>query len=558
MILTFITLGKWLETKARGRVSEAIRKLLDLAPAEATVLDEAGRSERRLPVGQVQAGEKILVRPGEKVPLDAEVLEGTSAVDESWLTGESMPVDKGAGDVILAGTINGSGPLVARVLKAADQTALAQVVELVRRAQESKGQVGRLADKVVAWFVPGVLAVALLAFAIWGFALGRWPLALSVCVAVLVVACPCALGLATPTAVLVGSARGAQMGILIKSAEALEAAGRLTTVVLDKTGTVTLGEPKVVAVEAAPGVAAEEVLRWAVAAERMSEHPLAAAIVAEGQRRGIVPEPVSGFQFVPGAGVRAETSEGTVLVGNERLMRTAWIDLDPQRETVRQMRKKGQTPLWVALDGRRLGVIALADPIAPGSREAVRALQRMGLAVHLLSGDNELAVRAVASEVGIDQYRAEVLPDEKQQVIAQLQQEGHKVAMVGDGINDAPALAAADLGIAIGSGADVAIEAADIVLVGSDLGGVARAIALSRITLRTIKENLAWAFLYNALLIPLAAGVLVPVWGLHLPPAAAAGAMAASSVSVVTNSLLLYRRRLGTRLPDTRPVATVP
>lgn len=548
MILTFITLGKLLETKARGRVSDAIRGLLDLAPPEATVVD--GGEYRRLPVREVAVGQLILVRPGEKVPLDAEVTSGSSTVDQSWLTGESMPVEKTTGQVILAGTINGSGALTARVLKPAGQTALAQVVELVRRAQESKGHVGRLADRVVAWFVPVVLLVALAAAATWAIAAGDHVLAISSAVAVLVVACPCALGLATPTAVLVGTARGAQMGILIKHAEALETAGRLTTVVLDKTGTVTVGRPQVVAVAPAAGVSAEELLRWAAAAERMSEHPLAAAIVAEAQARRLPPEPVSDFQLVPGGGVRAETASGTLLIGNERLMHAAWVDLDPQREAVRQMRRQGQTPLWVALDGRRLGVIALADPVAPASRYAVQALKSMGLSVQLVSGDNELAVRAVAAEVGVEELCAEVLPHGKQERIAQLRASGHVVAMVGDGINDAPALAAADLGIAIGSGADVAIQAADIVLVGSDLRGVVKAIALSRATLRTIRQNLAWAFFYNILLIPVAAGLLVPFVGFHLPPAAAAAAMAASSVSVVTNSLLLRYRSLDPHRAD--------
>ncbi|MFH1921501.1 MAG: heavy metal translocating P-type ATPase [Planctomycetota bacterium] len=542
MILAFITLGKLLEVKAKGRASRAIRKLLDLTSPEATVVRDD--KPQRVPVRAVMVGETILVRPGEKVPLDAEVVSGTSSVDQSWLTGESIPVDKTPGDEILAGTINGQGGLTARVLKPAGQTALAQVIELVRRAQESKTEVGRLADRVVAWFVPGVLVIAAAAFLAWGLIAWNWPLAIASAVAVLVVACPCALGLATPTAVLVGSGRGAESGILIKEAHALETAGRLTTVVLDKTGTVTLGRPKVTALEPAADVDVNELLAYAAAAERLSQHPLGAAIVAEAEARGLDIPAVEDLQIVPGEGVRARCNGRVILVGNERLLKQSWIDLDAQREAVRFMRASGQTPLWVALDGRRLGVVAVSDPVAPWSREGVERLKSLGLNVQLLSGDNRLTAQAVAAEVGIDQVTAEVLPDQKQEVIHKLQQSGEVVAMVGDGINDAPALAAADLGIAIGSGSDVAIEAADVVLVSQDLRGVAHAVALSRATLRTIRQNLVWAFLYNILLLPLAAGVLIPIFGLRLPPAAAAAAMAASSVSVVTNSLLLRARKL--------------
>jgi len=541
MILTFITLGKLLEVKAKGRASAAIRKLLDLTSPEATVVRDD--VPVRVPVAGVMVGETIVVRPGDKVPLDAEVVSGTSSVDQSWLTGESIPVEKRQGDPILAGTINGQGALTARVLKPAGQTALAQVIELVRRAQESKTEVGRLADRVVAWFVPVVLLIAVAAFFAWGLA-GAWPLALISAVAVLVVACPCALGLATPTAVLVASGRGAESGILIKDARALEMAGQLTAVVLDKTGTVTLGQPRVVAVEPASGVSADELLAYAAAAERLSQHPLGAAVVAEAEARGMATPRVEDLQVIAGQGVQARCDGRVILVGNERLMEPSSIDLDPQRETVRAMRREGQTPLWVALDGRRLGVVAVADPVAPHSREGVERLKALGLEVEMLTGDNPITARAVAAAVGIDRVAAEVFPHEKQEVVHRLQQSGHVVAMVGDGINDAPALAAADLGIAIGSGSDVAIEAAHIVLVEQDLRAVARTVALSRATLRTIRQNLGWAFGYNALLLPVAAGALVPTLGWHLPPAAAAAAMAASSVSVVTNSLLLRKRRL--------------
>jgi Cu+-exporting ATPase len=552
MILTFITLGKYLESKARGRASQAIRKLLDLSPPEANVL--RGQRIARLPVRAVLPGETLVVRPGEKVPLDARVVSGDSSVDQSWLTGESLPVQKRPGDEILAGTLNGQGSLTAEVLRAAGRTALDQVIELVRRAQESKTDLGRMADHVVAWFVPAVLAIAAASLLVWGFVAGNWTMAVEATVAVLVVACPCAVGLATPAAVLVGSGRGAEQGILIKEARALETAGRLTIVVLDKTGTVTQGRPRVTAVNPVAGVPPEELLALAAAAERLSQHPLAEAVVAEAEARRIPVPQADSLEVIAGQGIRVRLGQQRIFVGTEQLLSSQGIenrtrhaprDADPraEREEYMRPRSEAQTLLWVAVDRRLLGHLCLADPVSPNSREAVRQLKAMGLAVQLLSGDRRPVAEAVARQVGIETVAAEVRPDEKQQVVRRLQQAGQVVAMVGDGINDAPALAAADLGIAIGRGADVAIEAADVVLLGADLRGVARAIALSRATLRTIRQNLAWAFGYNLLLIPLAAGVLSPV-GIRLPPAAAAAAMAASSVSVVGNSLLLRRRKL--------------
>ena len=591
MILTFITLGKYLESKARGRASQAIRKLLDLSPPEANVL--RGSRIERLPIRTVLPGETILVRPGEKVPLDARVESGESSVDQSWLTGESISVQKRPGDEILAGTLNGQGSLRAEVLRAAGQTALDQVIELVRRAQESKTDLGRLADRVVAWFVPAVLTIAAASLLVWGLVVGNWPMAIEATVAVLVVACPCAVGLATPAAVLVGSGRGAELGILIKEARALETAGRLTTVVLDKTGTLTQGRAKVTAVYPAAGVAVEELLAVAAAAERLSQHPLAEAVVAEAESRGIAVPQADDLEVIAGRGIRVRLGQRQVFVGTQQLMASQGIKIDEipggeaspvspnngessvspgghagglngNREDLARvsltptlsrrergpedeaagMESDGQTQLWVAADHQLLGLLGLSDPVSPNSREAVQQLKAMGLAVQLLSGDHRAAAEAIARQVDIETVVAEVRPDEKQQVVRRLQQAGQVVAMVGDGINDAPALAAADLGIAIGRGSDVAIEAADVVLAGADLRGVARAIALSRATLRTIRQNLAWAFGYNLLLIPLAAGVAAPI-GIHLPPAAAAAAMAASSVSVVTNSLLLRRRKLG-------------
>jgi Cu+-exporting ATPase len=543
MILTFITLGKYLEVRAKGRASQAIRRLLDLTSPVATVLRNG--QPARVPIEAVMVGETILVRPGDKVPLDAEVLSGNSNVDQSWLTGESIPVEKQPGDEILAGTINGQGSLTARVVQLAGQTALARVIEMVRRAQESKSEVGRLADRVVAWFVPVVLTIALGTLLAWGLLAGNWEFALVAMISVLVIACPCALGLATPTAVLVGSGRGAENGILIKEAHALEVAGQLTTVVLDKTGTVTLGRPQVTDVVPAEGSTAEELLTAAASAERLSQHPLAEAMIREVDSRQIAIPQASHLEVIPGQGIRATVGELVVLVGNEQLMESAGIDLDTWRDAIRSLRSRGRTPLVVASATRLLGLVAVADTIALHSREAVEALKALGLDVQLLSGDNRTTAEAVAREVGIETVIAEVLPGEKREVVRRLQQARQVVAMVGDGINDAPALAAADLGIALGTGSDVAIESADIVLVQQDLRAVVRAVGLSRATLRTIRQNLVGALIYNVLLLPLAAGVLVPSLGIHIPPFAAAAAMALSSVSVVSNSLWLRRRGIG-------------
>ncbi len=542
IILTFITLGKYLEERAKGRASSAIRKLLDLTPAVANV--QRNGQLVAIPPDEVRVGETIVVRPGDKVPLDAVMVSGNSSLDESWLTGESMPVDKKSGNPILAGTINGSGSLTARVTKAAGDTALAQVVELVRQAQESKTEIQRLADRVVSWFVPAVLVIAACTLATWSLAANNWQEGIAATVAVLVVACPCALGLATPTAILVAGGRGAELGILIKEAHALEIAGQVTMVVLDKTGTVTRGRPVVTRVMPSDGTTADQLLATAAAVEQLSRHPLAAPVVAAAQERNLRLSAAENLEIIPGQGVCARGTSGEVLVGNEDLLTARGIAWAAHQGDLESLRREGQKPLLVAADKRYLGLIAVADVVAPHSREAVEQLRSLGLDVLLLSGDHRAIVERVAREVGIKSVLPQVLPDQKQAVVMHLRDKGHVVAMVGDGINDAPALAAANLGIAIGSGSDIAIEAADIVITGGDLRAVGRTILLARATLRTIKQNLGWAFLYNVLLIPLAAGVLMPWLGIRLPAIAAAGAMALSSVSVVTNSLLLRARKL--------------
>jgi Cu+-exporting ATPase len=541
IILCFIALGRWLEAAAKSRASSAIRKLVDLLPQEATV--ERSGEAVVAPVGEVEVDETLLVRPGQKVPLDGTVLSGTSDVNEAWLTGEPLPVTKKDGDSVFAGTINGSSLLRVRVTKQAGQTSLAQAIELVRAAQESKASVQRLADRVVAWFVPAVLVIAAVTLIVWLMAAGEWASAASYTVAVLVVACPCALGLATPTAILVASGRGASQGILIKNAQALEEAGRINTIAFDKTGTITTGHPQIVDVESA-----SDDLHWfslAAAAQAASAHPLAKAVLDYARSQGITYEPASDLQVLPGEGIAATVEQHRVLIGHEGLLEREGIALDPKTETLlSQRRSEGQTPLLVAVDGRYQGVLFAADTITPGSREAIEKLKLLGLDVLLISGDRRTTAEHVAHDVGIDHVIAEVKPAEKQQHIERLHSSGKVVAMVGDGINDAPSLAAADLGVAIGAGADIALDAADIVLTRHDLRSVVAAIKLARATLTTIKLNLFWAFAYNIVLIPFAAGLFMPLFGLRLPPALSAAAMAASSVTVVMNSLLLARKRL--------------
>ena len=538
MILTFVTLGKYLEARAKGRASLALQKLLSLAPPVAHVKN--GETVTQVPVEQVLPDEVIVIRPGDAIPLDAVVLSGQSDVNQAWLTGEPLPVEKRVGDVLHAGSINGQGSLEARVTAAAGKTWLARTIELVRAAQESKADVQRLTDRVVEWFVPAVLVIALVTLIAWSLSSAEgWRTGLSCAVAVLIVACPCALGLATPAAVLVGSGRGAENGILIKDAGALETAGRLTTVILDKTGTITLGQPKVVAIEPAAGVSREELLSLAAAAERLSTHPLARAIVEAADAAAAPRVSARETKVIPGEGLEAVTEKGLVLIGNFRLLHSRLISVPKDKIESLVQQHPGAAPLLVARNNQYLGAIIVADEVAPGSADAIAALHGLGLTTRLVSGDRKQVAEEIARRLGIQHVVAEVLPEDKQRIVRELQSQKQVVAMVGDGINDAPALAAADLGIAMGTGADVALESADMVLTRHDLMLLPRAIRLSRMTLAIIRQNLWWALGYNVVLIPLAAGVLVPIFGISLSPALAAAAMAASSVSVVLNSLRL-------------------
>lgn len=533
MILTLITLGRFLEARARGQTSEAVRALLRLSPREATVIRD--NAETVVPVSQIQVGDLVLVRPGEKVPVDGVVVEGTSAVNEAMVTGESLPVDKGPGDEVIGGTLNQSGAFRLRATRVGADTVLQEIVRMVEQAQGTRPPIQRLADIVAAYFVPVILILALLTFAGW-LVLGKVPVTQAVIAAttVLVIACPCALGLATPTAVMVGTGLGAQQGILIREAAALESVGQLQAVVFDKTGTLTRGEPEVTDIVpvAAP---ADEVLRLAAAAEVPSEHPLAQAVVARARAEGLNLETVRDFTALTGQGVRAFLPDSKrLLVGTGALLRDAGISTAPVRSRCDELEAQGKTVLMVACGDSLLGLIALADTLKPTAAAAVSQLHQMGLRTYLLTGDNRRTAEAIASELGIVEVLAEVLPRHKTAKIAELQAAGLKVAMVGDGINDAPALAQADVGIALGTGTDVAIEAGDLTLVSGDPLGVVRAIRLSRLTLRHIKQNLFWAFLYNVAMVPLAmAGVLNPML--------AAAAMAMSSVSVVSNSLRMKR-----------------
>jgi len=541
LIVTLIILGRLLEAKAKGRTSLAIQKLMNLTPKKARVVRLG--SEMDIPVEALRKGDLVVVRPGEKIPTDGIVVSGASAVDESMLTGESIPAAKEAGQEVFAATMNKTGSFIFRATKVGSETALAQIIKLVEEAQGSKAPIQRLADRIASYFVPAVFAIGLFTFAVWYYAVPdpNFSRALLNFVSVLVIACPCALGLATPTAVMVGTGLGAENGILIKGGESLEGVHRLTTVVFDKTGTLTMGRPEVTDVVAASGRTQTEVLQAAMSVEAASEHPLAQAIVEKGRQESLQAEKVEQFNALSGLGARAAIGGDLVLLGNQLLMIREGIRLNGLEQAARQLADTGKTCVFVARGGEAIGVVALLDVPKPSAREGISRLKSMGLKVAMLTGDNGQTAAAIGRAVGIDQVTAEVLPRDKTDEIRRLQAQGEVVAMVGDGINDAPALAAADVGIAIGAGTDVAIEASDITLIRDDLRSVAAAIGLSLATMKVIRQNLFWAFIYNVIGIPIAAGALYPVFGILLNPEFAAAAMALSSVSVVGNSLRLRR-----------------
>jgi P-type Cu+ transporter len=544
-ITTLVLLGQVLELRARSRTSAAIRSLLRLSPKNARLVRADG-TELDVPLERIQVGDMLRVRPGEKVPVDGVVTDGESSVDESLMTGEPIPVEKGPGQKVIGGTINGTGTLVMRAERVGNETLLAQIVRMVSEAQRSRAPVQKLADRVARYFVPAVVLIAAITFAVWA-AVGPQPRmahALLNAVAVLIIACPCALGLATPMAIMVGTGRGALAGILVKNAEALEALEKVDTIVVDKTGTLTEGRPKVIAVIAAPGFDDAAILRIAATLERASEHPLAAAILARAEERGIGPGESSDFQSRTGKGVLAKMGAQVAALGNRALFAELGISLEALQEKARQREGDGETVMFVAVEGKAAGLITVADPIKATAAEAIKKLHQDGIHVVMLTGDSRATAEVVARKLGIEKVFAGVLPEQKNEVVKQLQAEGHIVAMAGDGVNDAPALSQADVGIAMGTGTDVAIESAGITLVQSDLRGLAGARTLSRATMRNIRQNLFFAFAYNSLGVPIAAGVLYPFFGLLLSPILASAAMTFSSVSVITNALRLRRIKL--------------
>ncbi len=564
MIIALILLGRFLEATAKGQTSEAIKKLVGLQPRTALVVRDG--EEKEIPIEEVAVGDLITVRPGERVPVDGIVQQGYSSVDESMITGESIPVEKKKGDEVIGATINKTGSFQFKATKVGKDTTLAQIIRMVEEAQGSKAPIQRLADIIASYFVPVVIGIALVTFIIWYF-MGPAPaftFALLNFIAVLIIACPCALGLATPTAIIVGTGKGAENGILIRSAEALERAHKITTILLDKTGTLTQGKPIVTDIITASSFSEKDILRLAASAERKSEHPLAEAIVQAALSKKMKLPSVADFKAIPGKGIEASVGDKKLTLGNLALMKAKKLDLNGLDKEASRLWEQGKTVMFLGLNSEVIGMIALADTLKPGAREAVAALHRLGIDVVMLTGDNHRTAEAIAGEAGIDRAVAEVLPERKAQEVKKLQEAGRVVAMVGDGINDAPALAQADIGIAIGTGTDVAIETGDITLISGDLSGIVNAISLSKRTLRTIKQNLFWAFAYNTSLIPVAAGVLFIAFGragvpsgLHfilgdygfLNPILAAAAMAVSSLTVVLNSLRL-RRFSPTKLTD--------
>jgi len=545
-IITLVLLGQVMELRARSRTSSAIRALLDLSPKTARLIAADG-NERDIPLEQVKLGDKLRVRPGEKVPVDGVVVDGASAVDESMITGESMPVEKGSGARVIGATVNGTGALVMRAERVGSETMLAQIVQMVSQAQRTRAPIQRLADKVAGWFVPAVVAVSVLTFIVWA-TIGpepRFAHAIVNAVAVLIIACPCALGLATPMAIMVGTGRGAHAGVLIKNAEALETMEKVDTIVFDKTGTLTEGKPKVVAfstTEILPGISGDGVLRLAASLERASEHPLGAAIVAKAKELNLKLSEAANFESELGLGVRGRVDGKSVAIGNRALMHS--VGAFESNTAISVLKYLGSTAVYVALDGRYAGYISIADPVKASTPNALTALKAQGLRLLMLTGDNQFTAREIAKSLGIEDVKAEVLPAQKAEIIRRMQNEGRVVAMAGDGINDAPALAQADVGIAMATGTDIAMESGGITLLKGDLEGILRARKLSQATMRNIRQNLFFAFIYNAIGVPIAAGVLYPVFGWLLSPIFAAAAMSFSSVSVITNSLRLRKARL--------------
>ncbi|MDX2154859.1 MAG: copper-translocating P-type ATPase [Bryobacteraceae bacterium] len=545
VIITLVLLGQVLELRARSQTSSAIRSLLGLAPKTARVIQGDG-AELDVPVERIAVGDRIRVRPGEKIAVDGVVLDGKSSVDESMISGEPIPVEKEAGAKVTGGTVNGTGSFTFRAERVGSDTMLAQIVRLVSEAQRTRAPIQKLADRVSAWFVPAVILVSILTFAFWAI-FGPEPKlanALVNAVAVLIIACPCALGLATPMSIMVGTGRGAQAGVLIRNAEALETLEKVNTVVVDKTGTLTVGKPRVEIVKSTPAFNQMEMLRLAASLEQSSEHPLAGAIVAAAQEKGLRLDPVSGFESITGQGIRGTVGREEVAIGNARLMEALSVPVRDLQHEVEGLRAQGQTVMFVAVDGRAAGVIGVADPVKPTTSDAIRSLRASGVEVVMLTGDSRATAIAVAQKLGIDNVEAEVLPGQKRDVIQRLKASGRKVAMAGDGVNDAPALAEADVGLAMGTGTDIAMESAGVTLVSGDLRGIARARHLSRATMRNIRQNLFFAFIYNAVGVPIAAGVLYPFLGIVLSPMIASAAMTFSSVSVIVNALRLRRTEL--------------
>ena len=545
VITTLVLLGQVLELRARSQTSGAIRALLELAPPTAHRINDDG-SEEEVSIDHLREGDRLRVRPGEKVPVDGEIIEGKSSVDESMVTGEPIPVEKNAGDKVTGGTVNGTGGFIMKATRVGEDTMLSQIVKMVSEAQRSRAPIQRRADTVSGWFVPAVVVIAIITFVVWSIYGPEPAMAFATvnAVAVLIIACPCALGLATPMSIMVGTGKGAQNGILIKNAEALETLEKVDTIVVDKTGTLTEGRPKLVLIEPQSPFTEDELLSLAASVEKGSEHPLAAAIVKGAEERGAKISSASEFSSVTGEGVEARVDGRKVALGNAKMMKRIGAHDDAIAAAAEKHRREGQTVMFIAVDGKPAGLIGVADPIKETTPEAIRALHEAGVKVVMLTGDSRATAEAVGAKIGIDEIHADVSPEDKNRIVRELQETGAKVAMAGDGINDAPALAQADVGIAMGTGTDVAMESAGVTLVKGDLRGVARARRLSQATMRNIRQNLFFAFIYNALGVPVAAGVLYPVFGLLLSPMIAAAAMSFSSVSVIGNALRLRGAKL--------------